>query len=156
MDNDDIESMTAQVRAILAELSQEDTEEDDAIKEEAKRRSMDKVEQLLYNYTKFKNSLEYKLKKLKTATGEEEKQQLYKAIVNTKLCVNMIEYALGRIKEEPFSVIIKLKYIEGKRPGEVAALLDLRPERLLRHTNKLLDLIRLHMFPDEYMMELLS
>jgi hypothetical protein len=136
-----------------------------------------KTEQLLYNYPKFKKSLEIKLEKIEeieqiglrkkaksitsfsgTGNGEfksdlekaEDKiEELKNSIQLTCMAIELVDEALNAIKDDKYFRIIALKYWERKTHEEIAEILEKEVSWITRNKNRLIGELKTELFPDD-------
>lgn len=143
-----------------------------------------KTETLLYNYNNFQRTISdrqeqiQELKKYGTkkksksitsfTTGgyfedkcEDERIaekiiQVERSIIITKNLIDIIERAMGQIKDDKYFEIIKLKYFENKTREDIAEYFDIDIKTVTRNKNKLINTLKITLFPDDSVEEMLS
>lgn len=173
------EELTPQIiaREVVSELKKQGL-----IKEN--RSAFQKTETLLYNYNNFKEAIKNKYKQIETikttggfkksasittfssnsyfeniADSEKAEEQIIKiaqSILVTQNFIKLIDDAVSKLKEEPYSKIISLKYFENKSREEIAEMLNCDVKTVTRNKNKLINKLKIDLFSDEAILEMIS
>lgn len=148
------------------------------------RTPFQKVEALLYSYSKFKDIISDKLaeidmirehglkKKSKSVTffsggsfkeNESEFEQVEKAIekirediVITEYAIAKIDSALDSIKDDKYFDVIWLRYIEGKTIESIAEDMNRDVTTIYRNKSRLINELKIILFTDETILELMN
>lgn len=143
-----------------------------------------KTEQVLYNYNNFKETIkdkkeqieEIKAEGLKSkskditfySTGgfvdndyeariEEKIQSLRDSISLTERYIKTIDAALEKIRDDKYYDIIILKYFQGKTVEEISEYFDYKdPSTINRNKSRLINQLKIILFSDEVIKEMLS
>ncbi|WFD09954.1 hypothetical protein [Tepidibacter hydrothermalis] len=143
-----------------------------------------KTETLLYNYPKFENVLKSKLEEIETIekegiskrsksfvqwsssnnydnSNEYEKsmnaiQKIKASIVQIEGYISQIDAALNIIKDDPYYELIPMKYFEGQTREDIAYYFEVDVKTIDRHKNRLVNLLKIRLFSDECIEELLG
>lgn len=81
---------------------------------------------------------------------------LEKDIKKTRLIVNRIDRVLAKYKSDPYGEIIKLKYFEKKTQQEIADYFEKDPTTIWRNTQRIINEIKVYLFPNDVVEELRS
>lgn len=142
-----------------------------------------KTEQLLFNYPKFKKSLEIKQekiqeieqiglrKKAKSITSfsgvsggdfesdlekaENKIEELKNSIHLTCMAIKLVEEALKTIENDKYYRIIPLKYWEGKTLEEIAEILGKEVSWIARNKKRLIEELKTELFPDDVIRDII-
>ena len=138
------------------------------------------TESLLYRYNDLKKSIKdreeeiqeirnYGLRgksksilKLPESRGGDRdiEQEIVDALENdikkTRLIVNRIDRVVAKYKSDPYGEIIKLKYFEKKTQQEIADYFEKDPTTIWRNTQRLINEIKVYLFPNDVIEELRS
>lgn len=79
---------------------------------------------------------------------------LVKDIKKTQLIINRIDRILSKHKDDPYIEIIKFKYFEKKTQQEIADYFEKDPTTIWRHTQRLINEIKVYLFPNDVIEEL--
>jgi hypothetical protein len=149
-----------------------------------KQTAFQKTESLLYNYPKFQNVLKSKLDEIEMIekegiskrstsfiqwsasnnydnSNEYEKSlsaidKIKASIVQIESYIYQIDQALAAIKDDPYFELISMKYFEGQSREDLAYYFDCDVRTTDRHKNRLLNLLQIRLFSDEYLEQLLG
>lgn len=133
-----------------------------------------KTEQLLYNYKNFKQVIEEKQNHISfikeigvqnkskditkfsgnsqfysTDKAEEQIESLEYSIILTKQYIQIIDDALCKIDNDPYYDLIQLKYFENKTREELAEYFDVDVATVSRNKSRLINKLKIYIFPDE-------
>ncbi len=139
------------------------------------------TEALLYRYKDLKNSIKDREEEIKeiqdyglrgkstsilkmpegTRSSDRDLEQdiidgLVKDIKKTQLVVNRIDRIVAKYKTDPYGEIIKLKYFEQKTQQEIADYFEKDPTTIWRNTQRLINEIKVYLFPNDVIEELKS
>lgn len=81
---------------------------------------------------------------------------LEKDIKKTRLIINRIDRVVAKYKSDPYGEIIKLKYFEQKTQQEIADYFEKDPTTIWRNTQRLINEIKVYLFPNDVIEELRS
>ncbi len=81
---------------------------------------------------------------------------LERDIKKTRLVVNRIDRIVAKYKSDPYGEIIKLKYFEQKTQQEIADYFEKDPTTIWRNTQRLVNEIKVYLFPNDVIEELRS
>ena len=70
--------------------------------------------------------------------------------------IKMIDIALNEIEDDPYFEIIRMKYFEGKTREEMAEHYGVDVRTISRNKNKLINLLQIKLFSDEYILQIFS
>ncbi len=142
----------------------------------------EKTEQLLYNYRHFKGAIEDREKQIEALKSEcdylrsgasaSKKEALYDvaatfealqdkiatlehSVAITRKFVAQIDDALAGIQDDPYYEIIPLKYFEGLSREAIADEIFVDVRTISRHKTRLVNLLQIRLFTDDYLYELL-
>ena len=143
-----------------------------------------KVETLLYNYNKFKDIISDKEKEIeiirehgtfkrsnsitffsKNVSNEQKSEmeqiesainKLNEDITITKYAISKINSALEQIKDDKYYKIIEFRYLMGKTIENIAELLDKDITTIYRNKTRLINALKIHLFTDETILELMN
>lgn len=101
-----------------------------------------KMESLLYNYRSLKLSLKLDKEKGRTEI--------------TRKFITTIDKALDSIKDDPYFEVISMIYIDGKTREDVACELNCDEKTVTRNKERLVNMLKVKLFSDDYIMELLN
>ncbi|MPN18338.1 hypothetical protein SDC9_165698 [bioreactor metagenome] len=147
--------------------------------------SFQRTEQLLYNYKNFQKAIDDKWeqiemiqqagikKKSKDITSwtsgskysdvktdmeqaEDQIRKLEAIIEKTTEYVEKIDWALEKIKNDPYFPLIRMKYIEGKSRENIAEYLNCDESTITRNKNRLINVIKIYLFSDDAMLEMVG
>ena len=141
-----------------------------------------KTEKLLYSYNDFKAVIEDKRKQIEEIrfNGLPERSKclisissgsrfgsmtefdktetaimnLEESIVKMNHYVELIEAALERIRDDEYYDVIIMKYFEGATLDDMAFELERDPSTITRNKNRLINSLKVYLFPDESMSEI--
>lgn len=141
-----------------------------------------KTEQLLYNYMNFKAAIQEKenyirfiqengiQKKSKSITSyggngsfeiqtDEDKrlnqiETLANSIMITRKYIEIIDEALSKISDDKYYSIIRMRYFEGKSREQMAEHFDVDVATISRNKNRLINILKIHLFSDEVIAEI--
>lgn len=148
------------------------------------RSAFQKTEILLYNYNNFKETIENKYKQIDTIIvagsirksssittysnnnvmdskmdiekAEEQIAKIEQSILTTKNFIKMIDDALDKLRDDPYYDIIELKYFEGKTREEISERFNnCDVKTITRNKNRLIDKLKIDLFIDEAIIEML-
>ncbi len=148
------------------------------------KNAFQKTEQLLYNHNAFKDVIKEKEamiddlrayglpKKSKSITSyvggegmrdeklpEEQIDEYIETIQNsirlTRRCVETIDDALNAIVSDPYYDIIVMKYFDGKKLEDIADVFEKDVSTISRNRTRLVNQIKIKIFPDESINEML-
>lgn len=152
---------------------------------DSKQSAFQKTEILLYNYGSFQDAVKEKKLQIKEVRShglkhksksitsfssgnnfsnqkdpdelEEEKiLQLESSIKITKNLISVIDKALGKLHDDPYYDIIKLKYFEKKKGDEIAEYFNVETSTVSRNKNRLINVLKIYLFSDDVVNELFS
>lgn len=141
-----------------------------------------RTEKLLYNYTRFKALVQTKFKEIETLETE-GLQRTSKSLVTlpqsntidtytdlekveTKIegigesiksitrYIAQIDGALDKIRDDPYFGIIKMKYFEECSHEKIAGEFEVDVSTITRNKNRLIDTLKIYLFPDDSVFEL--
>lgn len=81
---------------------------------------------------------------------------LIRDIKKTQLVINRIDRILRKLKTDKYIEIIKLKYFEGKTQEEIAEYFEKDPTTIWRQQKRLINEIKVYLFPNDVLEELLK
>jgi DNA-directed RNA polymerase specialized sigma subunit len=141
-----------------------------------------KTEKLLCNYNQFKKVIEKKQQEIdiikaiglsdrsksivilshnKTLDqrtpgekAEDRIEEIQASMVHLQGYIQAIEDALETISNNEYFELIELLYFEGKTREEVAEYFEVDVATISRHKKKMIDIIKIQLFPDDSIMEL--
>lgn len=148
-----------------------------------KQTAFQKTESLLYNYPKFQGVLKNKLEDIEMIenegvskrsksfvqwssgnnfdnSNEYEKslnaiEKIRASIIQIESYIYQIDTALNSINDDPYYEIIHMKYFESKSREQIAEYFDVDVRTIDRNKNRLVNLLQIRLFSDEYLEELL-
>ena len=143
--------------------------------------SFKKTEKLLLNYNKFKQLIQYKIEQIenikaegliknsksfiKISNGnginmlnENEKvdakiEEIENSISKLNYYIKLIDHAIDKVKTNPYSDIIQLKYFDGLTYEDISLHMDCDISTIKRNKNKLINDIKIYIFPEDSIME---
>jgi len=149
-----------------------------------KQSAFQKTETILYNYNNFKDVIENKYKqidtiivtgsnkksssittfsknnvmenKLEAERAEEQIAKIEQSIITTNNFIKMIDDAVYKLKNDKYYKIINLKYFEGKTREEIAEMYDCDARTITRNKNRLINKLKIDLFSDEAIFEMLN
>lgn len=137
-----------------------------------------RTEKLLYNYNRFKVLVQNKFRQIEdieryglgerskdiiimtirgssTTTPEEDKiQEIRESIEKITGYINLIDAALNNILNDPYFNLIRMKYFEGLSQEEIACEFEVDVSTITRNKNRLIDTMKIFLFPDDSIIEL--
>lgn len=141
-----------------------------------------KTEKLLYNYRKFKQIVQQKLKEIETIEteglqrkskslvmfsknntfgtdtelelAEARIESIRESIDKMQEYISMIDSALGKITNDHYYGIIRMKYFEGCNHEECADHFEVDVSTIARNKNRLVNTLKIHLFTDDAVVEL--
>lgn len=141
-----------------------------------------KTEKLLWNYNQFKKVIEKKQQEIDIikAIGlsdrsksivimshnrtldqrtpgekaEDRVEEIQDSMVHLQGYIKAIDAALETISHDEYFELIELYYFEGKTREDVADYFEVDVATVSRHKKKLIDTMKIHLFPDDSIMEL--
>lgn len=147
-----------------------------------KQTAFQKTESLLYNYPKFQNVLKSKLEDIEMIknegvskrsksfiqwssnnsfdnSNEYEKsldaiEKIKASIVQIESYIYQIDTALTSINDDPYYEVITMNYFEGLTREYVAEYFDVDVRTITRNKTRLVNLLQIRLFSDEYLDEL--
>jgi len=147
-----------------------------------KQTAFQKTEQLLYNYMNFKQviadkqkaieqikqeSIQKRSKSIVNFTGnyqldtrndfekaEEQIEALENSIMITKRYIEIIDAALSKLEDDNYYDLIRLRYFEGKTREEIAEYFNVDVATVSRNKNRLINILKIHLFSDEVICEI--
>lgn len=81
---------------------------------------------------------------------------LIEDIKKTQLVINRIDRIIKKFKTDKYIDIIKLKYFENKTQQEIAETLDKDTSTIWRNNKRLINEIKVYLFPNDVVKELTS
>lgn len=172
--------MTELIKQVHAELMQE-LKRNKMVKP-IKDSAFQKTEKLLYNYNQFKKVIEKKQEQIEmiAAIGlsnrsksivivpttktfdtrtpgekaEDRIEEIQASMVQMQWYIQLIDDALDKISADQYFDIIRLKYFEGQTVENISYELECDPSTVTRNKNRLVDILKIHLFPDDSIMEL--
>lgn len=166
------------VRTVILELKKNN------MLKENKQTPYQKTELLLYNYISFKQMIKDKYKEIESIQGEGipkksssitsfsgspcyeiksdyEKaedmiQSILHSITTTEKFIRIIDVALDNLSEDPYFDIIRLKYFEGKSTQEIAEHYYVDVRTISRNKSRLVNLLQIRLFSDEFIHQLFN
>lgn len=149
-----------------------------------KQTAFQKTEQLLYNYMNFKQviadkqraielirqeGIQQRSKSIVNFTGShqldmrndfEKAEEQIKALENsiriTKRYIEIIDAAIKKLEGDNYYDLIRLRYFEGKTREEIAEYFNVDVATVSRNKNRLINILKIHLFSDEVICELFS
>ena len=149
---------------------------------DTKHTPFQKTEQLLYNYMNFKqiiidkqkhidfikeNGIQKKSKSIVSYSGnhqldtrndfekvEEQIEALENSIMITKRYIEIIDAALSKLEDDNYYDLIRLRYFEGKTREEIADYFNVDVATVSRNKNRLINILKIHLFSDEVICEI--
>lgn len=146
-----------------------------------KDNAFQKTEKLLYNYIQFKKVIEKKQEQIKTIEAEglakrskslvklnknksydtstdDEKaeakiKEIQASIEKLEGYIRYIDDALDKISNDPYFDLIRLKYFEGLTHEDISYELDCDPTTVARNKNRLINILKIYLFPDDSILE---
>jgi len=82
--------------------------------------------------------------------------ELIEDIKKTQLVINRIDRIIKKFKTDKYIDIIKLKYFENKTQQEIAETLDKDTSTIWRNNKRLINEIKVYLFPNDVVKELTS
>lgn len=176
----DIISKTSELTAtaVVSELKRQGLLKDN------KYTPFQKTETLLYNYKNFKSVIDNRIEEInsireegipkksnsitsfsgnisyESKTDDEKAEEKIEAIEQnirtTMNFIKMIDIALNEIEDDPYFEIIRMKYFEGKTREEMAEHYGVDVRTISRNKNKLINLLQIKLFSDEYILQIFS
>lgn len=151
---------------------------------ENKKNAFQKTEQLLYNYVDFKDVIKQKKtmiddllkyglpKKSKSITSfsgdegmrevktEQEQIDEYVASIENSMrltirCVSVIDDALKSVSNDPYYNVIEERYFNKKNLEDIAEDIEKDVSTVSRNKNRLVNMIKIKIFPDESINEIM-
>ena len=147
-----------------------------------KQTAFQKTEQLLYNYMNFKQviadkqkvieqikqeGIQKRSKSIVNFTGnyqldtkndfekaEEQIEALENSIMITKRYIEIIDAALSKLEDDNYYDLIRLRYFEGKTREEIAEYFNVDVATVSRNKNRLINILKIHLFSDEVICEI--
>lgn len=101
----------------------------------------------------------------KNLSGEYEKDleqkeiqiaKFREAIEKTESYIDKIDKAVSKLEGEPYHDIIRMRYFEGMTRGEIAEELFIDESTVSRNKNKLINILQIHFFPNDYLSDLMG
>lgn len=175
MDLDALISKTA--KEVVSELKKSN------MLKENKQTPFQKTETLLYNYNNFKQLVEDKYNQIKmiqedgvpkksssitsfTAGNFEVKCEMEKcedmiyaimqSLKTTENFIKLIDDALDSISNDSYFEIIRLKYFEKQTREDIADYFDCDIKTVSRNKNRLINMLQIRLFSDEYIFHIFS
>lgn len=149
-----------------------------------KRTPFQKVETLLYNYNDFNKVVKEKEEQIELLKKEpiqiksksitafstqprydekndvekkvDEIERIEDSIRVTRNLLKTIDATLELIKEDKYFDIIKMKYFEGKTQANIAEYFNRDEKTITRNKNRLINILRIHLFSDECIEEIFA
>lgn len=149
-----------------------------------KQSAFQKTEILLYNYNNFQDAIKEKKLQIKEVKShglkqksksitsfssgnnfinkdydemEEDKiKDLENSMKLTKNLISTIDKSLEKLHDDEYYEIIKLKYFENKKYEEIAELLEVDISTVSRNKNRLINVLKVYLFSDDVVTEILS
>lgn len=135
------------------------------------------TESLLYKYNDLKNSIldrEEEIKEIETSGLRGKSKSILKMpngthnddletdiieglivdIKKTQLVINRIDRILKKFKSDKYIEIIKLKYFENKTQQDIAEYFEKDPATIWRNNKRLINEIKIYLFPNDVIKEL--
>ena len=172
----DIQNLIDVVQELLIELKKK------GFTKHNKQTAFQKTEQLLYNYMNFKQvivdkqkvieqikqeGIQKRSKSIVNFTGnyqldtrndfekaEEQIEALENSIMITKRYIEIIDAALSKLEDDNYYDLIRLRYFEGKTREEIAEHFDVDVATVSRNKNRLINILKIHLFSDEVICEI--
>lgn len=137
-----------------------------------------RVEKLLYGYPSFKRVIKDKMERIeeiqtfglprkskslvvipKGSTGitdpEEEKiKEFQRSIAQIQEHVSLIDAALDHIRNDQYFELIRMKYFEGCSHEEIAEHFEVDVSTIARNKNRIINSLKIYLFPDDSILEL--
>ena len=151
---------------------------------ENKQTPFQKTETLLYNYNNFKQLIEDKYNQIKMIQEDgvpkksssitsfsdngsfEVKCEMEKcedmihaithSIKSTESFIRLIDEALNGVSDDPYFEIIRLKYFEKQTREDIADYFDCDIKTVSRNKNRLINMLQIRLFSDEYIHHIFS
>lgn len=151
---------------------------------DSRQTSYQKTEILLYNYNNFKSAIADKKEQIKiistsgvdkksksityfspggyyNSKDEQEKaddqiERLLQSIVTTENFISIIDDSVNKLTDEPYFDIIRLKYFEKKTREEIAEHFDVDVRTVTRNKNKLINRLKIDLFCDDVLLEMIK
>lgn len=145
--------------------------------------TFEKIENLLYNYENFKTAIQSKLNQIELIKSEgvsrrstsvilftgnhgintdteversERKiEDIQASIENLENYLQFIDVALEKVRNDQYFGIISMKYFEGLSHESISIELDCDVSTVVRNKNRLINTLKIYLFPDESVMEFL-
>jgi RNA polymerase sigma factor (sigma-70 family) len=172
------ETAIATATAVVLELKRQGLMKDN------RQTPFQKTEQLLYNYTNFNDAINDKYEKIEEikseglpkkskgitswggnqtldTSSESEKAEdkikvIEDSIIITRKFIAIIDTALQKISDDPYFIIIRMKYFENRTREEIAEELEVDVSTITRNKNRLINTLKITLFSDEVIYELFS
>ena len=172
----DIQNLIDVVRELLIELKKK------GFAKHNQQTAFQKTEQLLYNYMNFKQviadkqkaieqikqeGIQKRSKSIVNFTGnyqldtrndfekaEEQIEALENSIMITKRYIEIIDAALSKLEDDNYYDLIRLRYFEGKTREEIAEYFNVDVATVSRNKNRLINILKIHLFSDEVICEI--
>ena len=174
----DIQNLIHVVQELLIELKKKD------FTKYNKQTAFQKTEQLLYNYMNFKqviidkqkhidfikeNGIQKRSKSIVSYSGNhqvdtrsddektnEQIEALENSIMITKRYIEIIDAALSKLEDDNYYDLIRLRYFEGKTREEIAEYFNVDVATVSRNKNRLINILKIHLFSDEVIKEIFN
>lgn len=149
-----------------------------------RRSPFQKTETLLYNYNNFKSAIDDKIEQIKgikdeglpqksksitsfssspmfevksdSEKAEEKIESIEGSIQTTRNFIKVLDAAIDMLKDDPYYEIIRLKYFEEKSREQLAEHFECDVRTISRNKNRLVNLLQIRLFSDEYILQIFS
>jgi len=143
-----------------------------------------KTETLLYNYNNFKSAIDDKYEQIKgikeeglpgksksitsfagnasyeiktdNEKAEEKIESIEGSIQTTRNFIKVIDAAIDMLKDDPYFEIIRMKYFEEQTREQLAEYFDVDVRTISRNKNRIVNLLQIRLFSDEYILQIFS
>lgn len=180
MNDKNVIEETAQVTAtrVIFELRRQ------GFLKDSRQTPFQKTETLLYNYKNFQAAIADKQKQIETIRQEgipkksasitsfsgnatyevktdadkadDKIEAIEQSVQTTVSFIKVIDDALAALKDDPYFDIIRLKYFEGKSHEDIADYFSVNIRTISRNRNRLVNLLCIRLFSDEFIRQIFS
>lgn len=180
MNDKNVIEETAQVTAtrVIFELRRQ------GFLKDSRQTPFQKTETLLYNYKNFQSAIADKQRQIETIRQEgipkksasitsfsgnatyevktdadkadDKIEAIEQSIQTTVSFIKVIDDALAALKDDPYFDIIRLKYFEGKSHEDTADYFSVNIRTISRNRNRLVNLLCIRLFSDEFIRQIFS